>query len=62
MQSKVAHHMSYGFQPIKCQCCPDIETSHLIFGNQVTGFYMRETQVFNGSMWSVKFLEFKPEK
>ena len=27
--------------PIKCQCCPHIETSQLICGeNQLTGFYM----------------------
>ena len=36
-------------QPIKCQCCPHIETSQLICtANQLTGFYMRETLPFNG--------------
>ena len=36
-------------QPIKCQCCPHIETSQLICtANQLTGFYMRETQALNG--------------
>ena len=29
-------------KPVKCQCCPRIETSHL------TGFYMRATLVLNG--------------
>ena len=35
--------------PIKCQCCPHIETSQLICtANQFTGFYMRATLTFNG--------------
>ena len=38
-----------GFKPIKCQCCPHIETSQLICcANQLTGFYMRATLIFNG--------------
>ena len=36
-------------QPIKCQCCPHIETSQLICTvNQLTGFYMRETLALDG--------------
>ena len=36
-------------QPIKCQCCPHIETSQLIGpGNKLTGFYMRATLALNG--------------
>ena len=35
--------------PIKCQCCPRIETSQLIcIANQLAGFYMRATLAFNG--------------
>ena len=35
--------------PIKCQCCPHIETSQLICtANQSTGFYMRATMTLNG--------------
>ena len=38
-------------EPIKCQCCPHIETSQLICcAHQLTGFYMRETLTFNGLM------------
>ena len=38
-------------EPIKCQCCPHIETSQLICSaHQLTGFYMRETLTFNGLM------------
>ena len=34
---------------MKCQCCPDIETSRLIStANQLTGFYMRATLALNG--------------
>ena len=34
--------------PIKCQCCPRIETSQLICtANQLTGFYMRATLALN---------------
>ena len=34
---------------MKCQCCPDIETSQLICcANQLTGFYMRAKLAFNG--------------
>ena len=37
------------FKPIKCQCCPHIETSQLIYkANQLTGFYMKATLAFNG--------------
>ena len=37
------------FLPIKCQCCPHIETSQLICtANQFTGFYMRAILTFNG--------------
>ena len=39
----------YFSSPIKCQCCPHIETSQLICtANQLTGFYMRATLAFNG--------------
>ena len=35
--------------PIKCRCCPHVETSQLICcANQLTGFYMRATLSFNG--------------
>ena len=35
--------------PIKCQCCPHIETNQFICtANQLTGFYMRERLAFNG--------------
>ena len=35
--------------PIKCQCCPHVETSQLICkANQLTGFYMRATLALNG--------------
>ena len=35
--------------PIKCQCCPHMETSQLIcFANKLTGFYMRATLAFTG--------------
>ena len=41
-------------QPIKCQCCPHIETSQLICtANQLTGFYMRATLAFNELISSV---------
>ena len=40
----------YLYQPIKCHCCPHIETSQFICSaNQLTGFYMRATLVLNGS-------------
>ena len=33
----------------KCQCCPHIETSQLIYtARQLTGFYMRATLTLNG--------------
>ena len=33
----------------KCQCWPHIETTHIIYcANQLAGFYMRATLVFNG--------------
>ena len=36
-------------EPIKCQCCPHIETSQLICtANQLTGFYMWATLALNG--------------
>ena len=42
-------------KPIKCQRCPHIETSQLIFKtNQLTGFYMRAILAFNGL---IKFLD-----
>ena len=42
------HGRVLNMPPIKCQCCPHIETSQLICcANQVTGFYMRATFVFN---------------
>ena len=37
------------FKPLKCQCCPHIETSQWICcANQLTGFYMRATLALNG--------------
>ena len=37
------------FEPIKCQCWPNIETSQMICcANQLTGFYMGATLAFNG--------------
>ena len=42
------------FKPIKCQCCPHIETNQLIcFANQLTGFCMRARLALNGLMVSV---------
>ena len=39
------------FEPIKCQCCPHVETSQLICkANQLTGFYIRATLAFNRLM------------
>ena len=36
------------FSPIKCQCCPHIETSHLICcADQLPGFYMKATLALN---------------
>ena len=36
-------------EPIKCKCCPHIETSQLVCcENQLTGFYMRAALAFNG--------------
>ena len=36
-------------QPIRCKCCPRIETSQLICcANQLTGFYMKKTMALNG--------------
>ena len=41
-------------QPIKCQCCPHIETSQLICcANQLTGFYMRATLTLNGLILTI---------
>ena len=38
-------------QPIKCHCCPHIETSQLIcIANQLTGFYISATLAFHGLM------------
>ena len=35
--------------PIKCHCCPHIQTSLLICcTNQLSGSYMRDTLTFNG--------------
>ena len=43
--------------PIKCQCCPHIETSQLIcYANQLTGLYMTTTLVFN-ELISYQYLE-----
>ena len=37
------------YEPIKCHCCPHIETSQLICSaNQLTRFYMRATLALNG--------------
>ena len=34
--------------PIKCQCCPHIESSQLIcYANQLIGFYIRAALAFN---------------
>ena len=50
---KVAEQL---LKPIKCQCCPHIETSQLICkANQLTGFYMRATLAFNGLITKNKF-------
>ena len=39
--------------PIKCQCCPYIETSQLICtANELTGFYMRTRLALNGLILS----------
>ena len=36
-------------QHIKCQCCPQVETSQLIScANQLTGFYIRDTLALKG--------------
>ena len=41
-------------KPIKCQCCPDIETSQLICtANKLSGFYMRATLALNGLMFNL---------
>ena len=38
--------------PIKCHCCPHIETCQLICcANQLTGFYMRAKLALNGLIW-----------
>ena len=40
-------------QPIKCQCCPHRKTYQLIcYANQLIGFCVRETWVFNGLIFS----------
>ena len=46
----LAETHSHSFhEPIKCQCCPHIETSQLIcWANQLTGFYKRTTLALNG--------------
>ena len=42
-------------KPIKCQCCPHIETSQLIYcANQLTGFYMRATLALDGLKTIIK--------
>ena len=46
---------------MNCQCCPQIETSHLICcANQLTGFYMKATMALNGlkykKEWSILFI------
>ena len=39
-------------EPIKCQCCPHIETNQLICtANQMIGFYMRATLTLNGLLY-----------
>ena len=39
---------------IKCQCCPHIETSQLIYtANQLTGFYMRATLALNWLIFKI---------
>ena len=43
---------------IKCQCCPYIETSQLIWcANQLTFFYMRTTLALNGISRNTKVLD-----
>ena len=45
------------YQPIKCQCCPHIETSQLICtANQLTSFYMGETLALNRLISSASLL------
>ena len=40
---------------VKCQCCPHIETSHLIFcTKQLTGFYMRAALALIGLLQVIK--------
>ena len=46
---KLLFFQAFHVYPIKCQCCPHIETSQLICcAIQLTGFYMRATLIFNG--------------
>ena len=42
-------------KPIKCQCCPHIETNQLIYRvNQLTDFYIWATLAFNGlNVWQI---------
>ena len=42
--------------PIKCQCCPYVETSQLICcANELTGFYMRVTLALKGFTETLNF-------
>ena len=44
-------------EPIKCQCCPHIETSQLIcFANQLTAFSMRATLVLDGLIKKIRLI------
>ena len=44
-----SYHKPDNSLPIKCQCCPHIETIQLIWiANQLTGFSMRATLALNG--------------
>ena len=54
-QGHVLPLISSTFERIKCQCCTHIETIQLICcANQLTGFYMNATLVFNGLTDSLK--------
>ena len=46
------------FWVIKCECCPNIETSQVICSaNQLTGFYMFATLALNG-LSKLTFLDY----
>ena len=45
-------------QPIKCQCCPFVESSQFMEFDQVAGFYMRETLALNGLTYFMPVISF----